>query len=187
VNSRLPAHELTFVAENVVVALACNGDQQAFGELMKRRHAQIRSLFRRFSGSPTVADDLAQECFLQAWRNLNHLKSTGAFGGWLRRIAVNVWLQHLRSSRAEPIDQTAGDSAHADSGAPTTSAEQLDLAAALLQLQPMARTCIVLFYNEGYTHEEIATATRLPLGTVKSHIARSTIRLRDLLAAYAPC
>jgi RNA polymerase sigma factor (sigma-70 family) len=141
----------------------------------------------RFSGSPTVADDLAQECFLQAWRNLNHLKSTGAFGGWLRRIAVNVWLQHLRSCRAEPIDQTAGDSAHADSGAPTASAEQLDLAAALLQLQPMARTCIVLFYNEGYTHEEIATATRLPLGTVKSHIARSTIRLRDLLAAYAPC
>jgi len=66
-----------------------------------------------------------------------------------------------------------------------TTAEGLDLDAALAQLTPDARLCVVLAYNEGLSHPEIATVTGLPLGTVKTHIARGAARLRETLAAYA--
>lgn len=64
------------------------------------------------------------------------------------------------------------------------SLEQLDLDAALAKLPADVRICVVLAYNEGMSHPEIAQLT-LPLGTVKSHIARGAIRLREMLASYA--
>jgi len=66
-----------------------------------------------------------------------------------------------------------------------TTAERLDLDAALALLQPEVRLCVVLAYNDGLSHSEIVELTRLPLGTVKSHIARGAARLRQSLAAYA--
>ena len=178
-----PATQLASVPENIVVALACNGDESAFAELVRRRHAQIRTLFRRLSGNPALADDLAQECFLQAWRQLGQLKSVGAFGGWLRQIALNGWLQHLRGRQRmrnqQPTSVDQDSCTHA-------AAEHIDLVAALSVLEPLPRTCVVMFYHEGMTHEQISRSMGLPLGTVKSHIARSTARLRELLAAYAP-
>ena len=66
-----------------------------------------------------------------------------------------------------------------------TTAERLDLDGALAQLPPEARLCVVLAYNDGLSHSEIAALTGLPLGTVKSHIARGAARLRQSLAAYA--
>ncbi len=176
-----PANELASAGESVLVALARTGDRPAFAELVKRRQTTIRHLLRRLSRDQALADDLAQETFLQAWRQLNGLHSIGAFGGWLRQIAVNIWLQHLRRDKqfdalddtAEPVSAAIYDS------------EQLDLLAALVQLQPITRLCIVLSYHEGMSHGEVAAATQLPLGTVKSHIVRGTARLRELLSVYA--
>jgi RNA polymerase sigma-70 factor (ECF subfamily) len=62
--------------------------------------------------------------------------------------------------------------------------EQLDLDSALATLPPDVRLCIVLAYAERMSHSEIREATQLPLGTVKSHIARGAARLRHLLGAY---
>ena len=179
----LPATQLASAPENMVVALARNGDEPAFAELVRRRHAQIRTLLRRLSGNSALADDLAQECFLQAWRELNQLNSMGAFGGWLRQIAVNGWLQHLRGRQRLRHQQP---SAVEQDSCTHAAAEHIDLVAALSVLDPVPRTCVVLFYHEGLTHGQISTAMDLPLGTVKSHITRSTARLRDVLSAYAP-
>ena len=66
-----------------------------------------------------------------------------------------------------------------------TTAERLDLDGALALLPPEARLCVVLAYNDGLSHPEIAALTGLPLGTVKSHIARGAARLRETLVAYA--
>jgi RNA polymerase sigma-70 factor (ECF subfamily) len=62
--------------------------------------------------------------------------------------------------------------------------ERLDLDAALATLPPQARLCVVLAYSEGMSHAEISDATAIPLGTVKSHIARGAARLREILHAY---
>ncbi len=178
--TRSPADALSSAAEVTVVALACTGDQLAFAELVRRRQSNLRNLLRRLSRDVSLADDLAQETFLQAWRQLHKLQSVGAFGGWLRQIALNTWLQHARRSESFfNLDNLIDEPAIA-----TSHAVRLDLDSALSQLPAPVRACIVLSYHEGMSHGEIATSTQLPLGTVKSHITRGTTRLRELLAAY---
>lgn len=175
----LSATALASAAEATVVTLACAGDRDAFEELVRRRHSYTRNLLRRLCRNPVLADDLAQEAFLQAWKQIRNLRSIDAFGGWLRRLAISAWLQHVR--RSESFAQLVD--AH-DVATMPALAEGMDLDAALAALPPNVRLCIVLSYHEGMSHGEIAAATQMPLGTVKSHVARGTSRLRELLAAY---
>jgi RNA polymerase sigma factor (sigma-70 family) len=170
-------------AECVVVALAAGGDRAAFCELVWRRQSWLRNLLRRLSRDPALADDLAQQVFLKAWRSLPQLKAPGAFGGWLRRLAINTWLAERRSA---PVAATAFDHEELPATFVPSVAEELDLDRALERLSPEERLCVVLAYNEGLSHGEISAATALPLGTVKSHVRRGAQRLRTLLDAYEP-
>jgi RNA polymerase sigma factor (sigma-70 family) len=163
------------------VALAMNGDDMAYGELVRRRQDAIRHLFRRLTRDPALADDLAQQAFVLAWKSIRTLKSPAAFGAWLRKLAVNCWLQHARIKKHEVA---LADEALLDSPVPSKVAERLDLDAALATLPPHARLCVVLAYNEGMSHAEISESTAIPLGTVKSHIARGAAHLRELLHDY---
>jgi len=169
-------------AEAAVVALAMRGDRDAFSELVRRRQSWLRNLLRRLCRDPALADDLAQQVFLRAWRSLPTLRSVAAFGAWLRRLAINTWLAHLRSA---PSPMASLDSAELPVPvAVASTAEQLDLDRALAQLSREERMCVVLTYNEGMSHAEISLVTGLPLGTVKSHIRRGAQRLRSLLDGY---
>jgi len=180
VTRELSRAALSAAAEAALAGLAIAGDDSAYGELVRRRHVQIRDLLRRLCRNPALADDLAQQAFLQAWRRIRTLQAPGAFGGWLRKIALSVWLQHLRAPGSRPVENaTVEEPIHEP-----TVGERLDLDRALAQLAPDVRLCIVLTYGERMRHREIAEATDLPLGTVKSHIARGAARLRDLLRAY---
>ena len=152
-----------------------SGDAAAFSELVRRRQSALRNLLRRLSRDPALADDLAQQAFVKAWRSLPKLRSVGAFGAWLRRLAVNTWLEHVRAAPALPMASGAEELAAAPGRAPATD-EQLDLDRALAQLAPDERLCIVLAYSEGMSHGEISALTALPLGTVKSHIRRGGVR-----------
>jgi RNA polymerase sigma-70 factor (ECF subfamily) len=108
------------------------------------------------------------------------LRVHATFGAWLRQVAVNVWLQHVRA-------RESFTTLHEDDSIVAVSSTQgvtLDLEAALAQLAPQARLCVVLAYHEGMSHGEIAAATQLPLGTVKSHVLRGAQQLRDLLQDY---
>ncbi len=176
----LPRNSLSVADESAVVALAMGGDDFAYGELVRRRQSTIRNLLRRLCGDEALADDLSQITFVHAWRKLHTLKSAGAFGGWLRKPAVNVWLQHARSHGA---GATATGSAFEPSHEPTV-AEKLDLDHALALLPHDVRLCIVLAYAEHMSHREICESTGFPLGMVKSHIARGGARMRQALNAY---
>lgn len=182
--STLPGAALGQADERAVLALAICGDAAAFSELVRRRQSWLRNLLRRLCRDPTLADDLAQQVLLQAWRSLRNLRSAGAFGAWLRRLAINTWRAHLRAGKAlltEDVD--ADETAAAE---PPMPGEQLDLDRALSRLSDDERLCIVLAYSEGMSHSEISDATGLPLGTVKSHVKRGAERLRTLLQAYRP-
>ena len=169
-------------AETSLVALAMSGDDKAFEELVRRRQGAIRGLMRQLSGDWAVADDFAQEAFFQAWRKLRTLRAPGAFGGWLRQIAVNVFLQHIRRAgfAIQDSDEVASYSV-VDNGSPSV---QMDLEKALARLRPVERLCVVLAHGERMSHGEICSATGLPLGTVKSHISRGSVRLRQYLVDY---
>ncbi len=171
-------------AEAAVVALAMSGDRRAFTELVRRRQSWLRNLLRRLCRDPALADDLAQQVLLRAWRSLPTLRSVAAFGSWLRRLAINTWLAHLRTTPPPtlPLDSVEF-SAPTDPG---TGSEELDLDRALERLSRDERLCVVLACNEGMSHGEISAVTGLPLGTVKSHVRRGAERLRTLLDAYHP-
>jgi RNA polymerase sigma-70 factor, ECF subfamily len=187
------SRKLGEVAEAAVVALAMNGDDAAYGELVRRRQAAIRQLFRRLTRDPALADDLAQQTFVHAWKSIRGLRSPAAFGAWLRKLAVNCWLQQVRIKQHEVLlgDEALADGlrasrAGADQAAPVEGpvTARMDLDAALAALPPDARLCVVLAYSEGMSHAEISESTAMALGTVKSHIARGAARLRELLQGY---
>ena len=161
--------------------LAALGDDRAFAELVRRRQSAVRGLLRKLSGDAALADDLAQETFVQAWRTLAQLRNAAAFGGWLKQVAVRVWLQHIRRARLplDPLDDV-GDIADT----PEFNG-RLDLQRALERLSPAQRLCVVLSYGEGLSHGEIVDSTGFPLGTVKSHIARGAARLKQWLGPHA--
>lgn len=168
--------------ESMLVLAAKGRDQRAFGILVQRRQQWLRALLYRMSGNAAQADDLAQDAFLQAWQYLPRLQNPSAFGAWLRRIAVTCFLQAMRKKgdKMDPIvesDQFADD-------APSTQdavAARLDLERALGGLSPAERLCVTLSYGEGLSHGEIMEATGLPLGTIKSHIARGAEKMRRIL------
>ena len=168
--------------EPLVVRLAGRGDRAAFEELVRRRQSWVRNLMRRLSRDASLADDLAQQVFIQVWRMIGQLQHPERFPGWLKRVGVNVWLQHHRRSdvlkSSEPLDDHEGLVEH-------TAGVALDVDQALALLPSAVRLCVVLSYHAEMSHAEIADTTSLPLGTVKSHIRRGTEKLESLLAVYA--
>ncbi len=170
--------------EAFLVSLARTGDRRAFETLVQRRQSSIRNLMRRFCGNNALADDLAQQVFLKVWLNIRSLRSPSAFSAWLRRLAVTVWLQHIRKKDAL---RGAAELSGAEPARRASSASVgMDLDRALATLPPGERLSVVLSYHEGLTHGEIAELTGTPLGTVKSHIRNGALRLREALTAYAP-
>lgn len=168
--------------EALIVSLARSGDRDAFAELVRRRQSAVRNLMRRLSGNPALADDLAQQVFMQVWQSLRSLREAKAFPAWLKRLAVRVWLQQLRGKDAL---REAGELDGLEAAAREHTSAGMDLDRALAVLPAPVRLCIVLSYQEGLSHREIAELTELPLGTVKSHINRGSERLRELLSDYA--
>ena len=172
---------LSSAAEAVVVQLAAGGDDEAFTELVRRRQAWLRALLRRLGRDAALADDIAQQAFIAAWQKLPQLQSPAAFAGWLRSLAVNLWLQHLRKRRELLLADMPEGSVAAPMAVVTDPSVSLDLDRVLVLLKPAERLCVVLCHAEGMSHAEIATSTGWPLGTVKSHVTRGSTRLRELL------
>lgn len=167
--------------EALIVSMAANGDRLAFEELVRRRQSWIRNLMRRCSGDGSLADDLSQQVFLQAWRKIRQVKDAERFGPWLKRLAINEWLQHRR--KGDALRDAGGEELITAANESTTSVA-MDLDRALASLAKEVSVCIVLSYYERMTHTEIAEVTKLKLGTVKSHIRRGSEKLRAILAAY---
>ena len=175
---------LSSAAEAVVVTLAAGGDDVAFTELVRRRQGWLRSLLRRLTREPALADDLAQQALITAWQKLPQLRAPAAFAGWLRSLAVNLWLQNRRAQREVLLEDTAAALA-TRAAVGTDPSTAIDLDRLLATLKPAERLGVVLCHAEGMSHAEISALTGWPLGTVKSHIARGAARLRDCLGEEA--
>jgi RNA polymerase sigma-70 factor (ECF subfamily) len=165
----------------LIVGLAQNGDREAFAELVRRRQSPVRNLMRRCCREADLADDLAQQVFLQVWLKLRTLKHPEAFGAWLKRLAISIWLQQLRKKDAL---RNSAELDGFEAGLAEAPGMSMDLDDALATLPETMRLCVVLSYQEGMSHREIAAATGLPLGTIKSCISRGSERLRQRLSTY---
>ncbi len=135
------------------------------------------------TADPARAEDLTQETFVRAWERLGTYRAEGGFGGWLRRMAVNVVLADYRSSeRRLRREQAAGGVIPFP--APEQSAQigaALDLEHAISGLPPRACHVFVLHDVEGYRHEEIASMLNIAAGTSKAQLHRARKLLREAL------
>jgi RNA polymerase sigma-70 factor (ECF subfamily) len=154
------------------------GDADAFGELVRRHQSHVRNFLRKLTGDFTLADDLAQDCFMHAWDKLQTYSGRGSFIGWLLKVAYTTFLQSKRKSKryAEILDEVGH--AAADDLHTVESDEVGDLDRFLAVLTGEERAVMVMSYACGLSHREIAEATSMPVGTVKSVIFRGKEKIR---------
>ena len=157
------------------------GDRNAFAELVRRHSSTIRTHLRRMGAQGADADDMAQEAFMIAYERLVDYRFDGPFIGWLKTIAARRYLKKVKSSQKYVLtdDMTAFEP-DANIGEGEFRAHNLD--AALDHLKPVERLCLSLNFSGDLSHQEIADALKLPLGTVKSHIRRAMDRLKAILS-----
>jgi RNA polymerase sigma-70 factor (ECF subfamily) len=147
---------------------------------VRRHERRVRSFLARLCRG-AGADDLAQETFLTAWRKAAAYRGEGSYEGWLLRIAWRTFLSHQRSARTE---LEAEPEAHGSIAGP--QGEALDIERALGRLSAAERAAALLCYSEGCSHAEAARILEMPLGTLKSTVARARSRLAQSLEGYRP-
>lgn len=173
--------------EALVAASGREGGERAFAELLRRHQGKVRGLLMRLTSDRNLADDLAQEVFLRAYRGLCGFEGRARFSTWLYRIAYNVYLNHRARSRelaALPENFESGAQAPETSMSAARSDLRRDLDAAIAALPERYRAVVMLYYLEDVSYPEIAEILDLPLGTVKTHLHRAKRMLREHLDGW---
>jgi len=162
--------------DRLLARRAAAGDVAAFTLLVQKHERQVRAFLARLAGHE--AEDLAQEAFVKAWRMAGHYRGEGSYAGWLLRIAWRLFLDARRARRRmEPIGAEIGDE-----GVDAAPDCRIDVDRALAKLEPRERAAALLCLGEGYSHGEAAAIMGLPLGTLKSIVARAKAQLGALLS-----
>lgn len=158
------------------------GDVRAFEFLVEQHQSQLRYSLRQLTGwDEALADDLAQNTFIKAYRSIGRFRMDSKFSTWLYRIAYNEFVSHCRKNAHTLVaEEEAPELRVKETGADL----HRDLAKAMGYLSPEQRTALHLSLHRQYTQEEIAEIMECPLGTVKSHILRGREKLKTALADW---
>jgi RNA polymerase sigma-70 factor (ECF subfamily) len=160
---------------------AAAGDFRAFERLYRTHAGRVHALARRML-SPDEAAEATQDAFVRAWQKIGQFRGDAAFGTWLHRLAVNVFLarrQVLKLARERHVDdETVLETMPARAAGTDIT---LDFEAALERLPTGARQVFVLHDVEGYKHEEIAGLLGVTTGTTKAQLHRARMILREHL------
>jgi RNA polymerase sigma-70 factor (ECF subfamily) len=168
-----------------LVARSLEGDAAAFSQLVSRHQDKVYALANRFMRDPTLAEDMAQEAFLKAFRLLKSFKGRSKFSTWLYKVTCNVCLTELsrRRKRGELLQSEPSEPSTAKR--PDETASEDDLAelirAAVNELPPRYAGAVRLYYFEEKSYEEVAAALDIPVGTLKTWLHRARKQLRALV------
>jgi len=181
------------VDEPNLIQSAQRGNLDAFNELVLAYQNRVYNLAFRLLNDPAAADDAAQETFIAAYQKMDTFAG-GSFSAWLLRIVANRCYDELRRQKRRPatsweeFDEVDGEASPflADPAeSPEEHAQRAELThilrAAIAGLPPDQRMVLVLSDVEEMGYAEISAAVRIPIGTVKSRLARARARLRDTL------
>ena len=179
-----------------VVAQALAGSEDAYRELVERYERPVWSLVVRMVHDAAVAEELAQDAFVKAFRALDSYDPGRKFSSWLFKIAHNTTLDHLRRKNLDTVPLETDQEDDWDlkerledtaTRSPEAEASRGDLAEALEDavgsLRPEYRAVVVLRFGEGLAYQEIVEITGLPLGTVKTYLHRARKELAGTLTA----
>ena len=175
------------VDQHLVVRARLGKDPRAFEQLVRRHQGMVRAQLRRLlHGDHAAADDLAQEAFLLAWRNLDQFRGDARFSTWLYRIAYSCFLQ-LARKKSWPLGEGGEDDQLAAESLPAPARSidlQIDFARAMQSLSLGEQSVLLHCVQMGLNHEEAAYVLDMPLGTVKTHVNRGKAKLKQLLSAW---
>ena len=163
---------------------AQRGERAAHAELYELFASAVYTLARRMLASTAVAEDVLQETFVEVIRKIDTYRGDAEFGFWIKRIAINKCLMHLRSgwvarrTDGQDLEQRVARSESVD--------EQIELERALDELSDTARAVVWLHDVEGHTHQEIGRMMGYTASFSKSQLARAHERLRSLLEEGEP-
>jgi RNA polymerase sigma-70 factor (ECF subfamily) len=178
-------------SEGSLVQRAQRGDEQAFTTLYQLHNKRVYSVCLRMTNDGAEAEDLAQEAFIQVFRNLNAFRGDSAFSTWLYRVAVNTVLMKLRRRKSPPV-LSLDEPVSSDSPSVKREVGQNDLNLcgaidrialrhALEELPGGCRQIFDLHEVEGYGHREIAELLQCSIGNSKSQLHQAKMKMRDLL------
>ena len=168
-----------------IARVVAHDDHDSFAALVRLHQSPVRRFLRRLTGDQGQADDLAQETFWKAYRNIGSFEGRGRFLSWLFRIAYQLFATERRRRPAliqVPLSdelEAQGGEGRGDEGDPVASFVAGRTFDQLLErLRPEERAALVLHYRHELTHPEVAEILGLPLGTVKTLIRRSRLKLQ---------
>jgi len=172
---------------------ALAGSEAAYRDLVARYATPAVNFIYRFIRDRALAEDLAQEGFLRVYQRLNTYDPQRKFSSWFFQVLRNITIDYLRVNRVPTasLDELEdeghrGAVADRESASPEQAAQQGELAfameAALSRIRPEYREVVMLRYQEGFTHPEIAEILGLPSGTVKTYLHRARKELAEILS-----
>lgn len=171
-----------------LIRLSQGGDQNAFHELVQKYDARIMALALQLLKNKEDAEDIYQEVFLKAWRNLHTFEFKSDFYTWLYRIASNTCFSYQSGKARHHLENLSLEEGYHDvykEESPDRSEEQERIIAMVDDLPVKQRTVFVLRHYEGHKIKDIASLLGLTTGTVKRYLHRATLKLRKDLAGYA--
>lgn len=180
-----------------LVAAAQKGDLESFNQIVLLYQDRIFTLASRILGDADSAEDLAQNAFLAAYRNLSSFRN-GSFRSWLYRIATNLCYDEIRRRKRHPLLSLEYEDNEEERLFPVFDLPdprilpekeyerrelQQVIQRAIDQLDPDQRAVVVLVDLQDFDYQEAAQILGIPIGTVRSRLARARVRLRSLLAS----
>ena len=178
-----------------LVRLARKGNRDGYDELIRRHQRSIWAVVFLLIHDRAEAEDLSQEVFLRAWRNLDLLMDPSKFAPWLRRIAFGVsidWLRVFRADLYRSVDDNTEFELAAQSAPIESAFEQLQAIElqqrvwqAVDRLPPRYRLPLTLFHLDGLSHSKVAKALGVSVSTARSLVTRARQKLQPMLASYA--
>jgi RNA polymerase sigma factor (sigma-70 family) len=181
---------MSFDSDAEIVQTVLSGDKQAYGELINRYWGMVYQLAWQHLAEPMLAEDRAQEAFLQAFLSLEHLQQPAQFRAWIYGITLNLCKNFLR--KQQPLDFFADfeDDWQEAIASPDTLAEFIELRSVLQesvsQLSQANQEALNLYYYEGFSLAEIASILRISSTAVKGRLHKSRQALKRQLAQLFP-
>ena len=162
---------------------AAEGDRAAFEEIYRRYVNRVYGLCLRLTTDVGEAENLTQDTFIKAWFAIAGYAGRGNLGGWLGRVAVNLWRDQFRATarRGRLMEEVAVEPRQNRDGV-IDLLTGLDLERCIARLPEGGRLVFVFHDVEGYTHRETAELLDLAVGTVKAQLHRARRLLRNMLA-----
>jgi RNA polymerase sigma-70 factor (ECF subfamily) len=173
-------------SDEALIRSMADGDKRAFKMLYVRHHVRVFRFVMRLAGNESIAEEVVNEVFLEAWRHAQDFKGRSQVATWLLSIARFKTLSECRRRSEAQLDEVAAAVIEDTSDTPSISMEKHQrsdiLQKCLAKLSPIHREVINLIYYQGKKIEEVAQFTGAPISTIKTRMHYARSRMVELLA-----